>query len=427
MDKNDQTPERPRGPRPEEDAEKPPRRSSSRPTADDAAGALLALNRRQPPRPDARPPQEPNAPDAVGAPDALDSDRILELPPRRAIVRPDDAPAGAREDEHAPLPLRPPARIVPSNRLRAVPPARLRPVPDSQAAPKPMASLREAAQPYLARLAAKRPPEPRGDAEKSPVRKRPSAPAEPPACPRCGGAGYVRLDVPVGDPAFGKAVLCECREREIEERERKKLRDLSSLRPFDKKTFDTFDAALPGVREAHEVAGRYAEDPQGWLVLQGGYGCGKTHLAAAIAHRREDAGDTVFFSIVPDLLDHLRAAFAPTSEMTYDALFDRIREAGLLVLDDLGSENATAWATEKLFQIINYRYNYRMPTVITTNKTLLSHMDDRIRSRLSDRGLVRWVVIEAPDFRERHLGPGGRPPRGNGGSGGAGRGRGYSR
>ena len=91
-------------------------------------------------------------------------------------------------------------------------------------------------------------------------------------------------------------------------------------------------------------------------------------------HQREDEGDTVFFSIVPDLLDHLRAAFAPTSELTYDALFERVRESGLLVLDDLGAENGTAWATEKLFQLINYRYNYRMPTVITTNARLMSLM-----------------------------------------------------
>ena len=76
----------------------------------------------------------------------------------------------------------------------------------------------------------------------------------------------------------------------------------------------------------------------------------------------------------------------------------------MLVLDDLGAENATAWATEKLFQIINYRYNYRMPTVITTNNRLLSHMDERIRSRLSDMSFVRNVVIDAADFRERHAG-----------------------
>jgi DNA replication protein DnaC len=239
--------------------------------------------------------------------------------------------------------------------------------------------------------------------------RRKTTPLQPGVCPLCHGAGYVRMDVPVGHPDFGRAVQCQCKEREIAERERLKLRAVSSLKPFDKKTFATFDPSIPGVREAHEVALRYAEDPVGWLIFQGGYGCGKTHLAAAIAHQREDEGDMVFFSIVPDLLDHLRAAFAPTSELTYDALFERVRESGLLVLDDLGAENGTAWATEKLFQLINYRYNYRMPTVITTNARLMAHMDERIRSRLNDRGLVRYVQIEAQDYRERHAG---RPSRG---------------
>jgi DNA replication protein DnaC len=285
-----------------------------------------------------------------------------------------------------------------------------------------MTMLGEATASYVARLPRRSGPEPMamasGERQSS---RRKTMPPQPEICPLCNGAGYVRLDVPVGHPDFGRAVQCQCKEREIAERERLKLRAVSSLKPFDKKTFSTFDPSIPGVREAHEVALRYAEDPVGWLIFQGGYGCGKTHLAAAIAHQREDEGDTVFFSIVPDLLDHLRAAFAPTSELTYDALFERVRESGLLVLDDLGAENGTAWATEKLFQLINYRYNYRMPTVITTNARLMSHMDERIRSRLNDRGLVRYVQIEAQDYRERHAG---RPVRGSGGTRGRG---GYTR
>ncbi len=229
-------------------------------------------------------------------------------------------------------------------------------------------------------------------------------PLDPDVCPHCHGAGYVRLDVPVGDPAFGQAIACACKERQLEERRLSDLRGMSSLDAFRAKTFATFDTGLPGVREALEVAQRYADDPLGWLVLSGGYGVGKTHLAAAIAHECVARGQSVFFSIVPDLLDHLRAAFAPTSEITYDKLFDDVREAGVLVLDDLGAENATAWATEKLFQIINYRYNFQMPTVITTNNRLLLHMDERIRSRLSDRSFVRNVAIESADYRERHAG-----------------------
>jgi DNA replication protein DnaC len=309
-----------------------------------------------------------------------------------------------------------------------------------------MVSLREAALPYLTRLTSRRAPGASDAASDAPAlddtsssasaiapvgsqelasRKRQARRTElsgPAVCPICHGAGYVRLDVPVGDPTFGKAVLCECKEREIAERERTRLIHHSSLGPFSNKTFETFTPRIPGVREAYEVALDYAQDPTGWLIFQGTYGCGKTHLAAAIALHRErlaiaenSTGIPVFFAIVPDLLDHLRAAFAPTSEMTYDELFDRVRQAELLVLDDLGSENGTAWATEKLFQIINYRYNSRMPTVITTNQRLLSHMDERIRSRLTDRGLVRWVAIEARDYRERHAGQPGRQPRGGGG------------
>jgi DNA replication protein DnaC len=228
-------------------------------------------------------------------------------------------------------------------------------------------------------------------------------------CPHCHGAGYVRLDVPVGDPAFGQAVRCRCKEQQIEERDRSNLRRLSNLDPFREKTFEAFDVTLPGMREAFDIARHYANDPMGWLVFRGNYGCGKTHLAAAIANIAEQNGVPVVFAIVPDLLDHLRATFAPNSDTPYDALFDKVREVQLLVLDDFGAENSTAWATEKLFQLINYRYNYRMPTVITTNHRLLAHMDERIRSRLSDLGLVRHVVIEAADYRERHTG---RPARG---------------
>jgi DNA replication protein DnaC len=251
----------------------------------------------------------------------------------------------------------------------------------------------------------------------------PASTAEVPddACPICGGAGFVRLDVPFGDPAFGQAVRCKCKEQELEDRRRSELRQISSLGPFVGKTFDTFDTfsgKIPALAEAYKEACRFADDPRNWLLIMGGTGVGKTHLAAAIANHVQAHGEFVFFSIVPDLLDHLRSAFAPHSETTYDALFDKIREAYLLVLDDLGAENSTAWATEKLFQIINYRYNQRMPTVITTNHRRLSQLDERIRSRLSDIGLVQQLVIEAHDYRllPRNAGRTAVTPRTTGGA-----------
>ncbi|HEX9057700.1 MAG TPA: ATP-binding protein [Ktedonobacterales bacterium] len=230
-------------------------------------------------------------------------------------------------------------------------------------------------------------------------------------CPLCGGVGFVRQEVPLGDPSFGKPVPCECKERQLEERRRSDLRRLSSLDPFLDKTFDTFDPRVQGVREAFDAARTFAANPDGWLILSGPTGVGKTHLAAAVANYQLAEGNSVFFSVVPELLDHLRAAFAPGSEIPYDELFDRVRESGLLVLDDLGAENSTPWATEKLFQLMNYRYNYRMPTVITTNARLFTQMDERLRSRLSDISLTRHAVIKAQDYREHRTRRPGTPAR----------------
>ena len=77
-----------------------------------------------------------------------------------------------------------------------------------------------------------------------------------------------------------------------------------------------------------------------------------------------------------------------------------MREAELLILDDLGAQQSSPWANEKLFQLLNYRYNLSMATVITGNPKGIQGADERIRSRLSDTGLVRTVIMErARDYR----------------------------
>jgi len=221
------------------------------------------------------------------------------------------------------------------------------------------------------------------------------------SCPICKGAGFLRVDAPVGSPNFGRLIPCECKIAEREERRHREIAEMSSLGAFEGQTFETFDPDVPGVREAYEAALAYAENPDGWLFLLGGYGCGKTHLAAAvahyvIAHQRMRA----LFLVVPDLLDHLRATFAPDQGATYDARFNAIRTIDLLVLDDLGTEHTTPWAREKLFQIINFRYNERRPTIITSNRNF-DELDPRVASRLSDPRICHAVLIPAGDYRVR--------------------------
>jgi len=222
----------------------------------------------------------------------------------------------------------------------------------------------------------------------------------PGICQICKGAGYLRADVPYGHPQFGKPIACACKQAEWAEKHKQLLAAMSNLAAFQDKDFASFKRRVPGVQEAFRAANAFAQCPEGWLFLVGPNGCGKTHLAAAIANHCLHLEMEVLFITAPDLLDHLRATFAPTSPVAYDELFWRVREAEMLVIDDLGAEQSSPWATEKLFQLFNHRYNRHSPTVITANPDGLKTVDIRISSRLSDAGLVRMVLMNAAqDYR----------------------------
>ena len=220
------------------------------------------------------------------------------------------------------------------------------------------------------------------------------------SCPICEGTGYVRVEVPYGDPTFGKAIPCHCTDARRAEKRLQRLQAMSHLDILGDKSFQNFNYRIPGVQKAVLAAEKFAQDPEGWLAFIGGPGCGKTHLAAAIAHQQLERGLPVLFMTVSDLLDHLRATFAPTSTVLYDQLFSRLREVELLVLDDLGAEPSSPWATGKLFQLLDYRYTRRLPTIITVGQRVLQTIDERIRSRLMDKSIVTQVTFEgAPDYR----------------------------
>ncbi|MCB0226833.1 MAG: ATP-binding protein, partial [Anaerolineae bacterium] len=93
----------------------------------------------------------------------------------------------------------------------------------------------------------------------------------------------------------------------------------------------------------------------------------------------------------------LRAAFNPNSPTPYDKRFDEVRKAPLLILDDLGTESATPWAEEKLYQLFNHRYNGRLPTVITMAKDV--DMKPRLKSLILDVGRCTPFEILAPSYR----------------------------
>ncbi|MFH1652317.1 MAG: ATP-binding protein [Chloroflexota bacterium] len=232
-------------------------------------------------------------------------------------------------------------------------------------------------------------------------------------CPVCKGAGFVHPRLPSGKPDYGQVVPCECARHDLDRDRRERLARYSNLGTLSRFTFDRMDpqgkSGSPRNREtfnrACEAAKAFAGAPAGWLVLLGPSGSGKTHLAAAIVNERVSHGQPALYLTAADLLDHLRSTYSPESDVPYDEFFEQVRNAPLLVLDDLGVQSSTAWAQEKLDQILTYRFNAALPTVIATYRAP-EQLDERLRTRLMGAEMCGvYRLEETADTQEYAWGP----------------------
>jgi DNA replication protein DnaC len=235
----------------------------------------------------------------------------------------------------------------------------------------------------------------------SPSTKTRSKTEESSVCPFCHGAGFVHPQLLNGGTDYRNAVPCKCAKKAETSKRHLRLEEYSNLGALRNLTFDKLSpqgrsgssVSQQRFNAALEAARKFATEPSGWIVFIGPTGSGKTHLAAAIANERIERDSPVLFITAADLLDHLRAAFNPQSEMPYDRLFDQVRNSPLLILDDLGTQASTAWAQEKLDQLLNHRFHHELPTIITSEKPL-AELDERLRSRLGEVRLCQIFTLE---------------------------------
>ena len=124
-------------------------------------------------------------------------------------------------------------------------------------------------------------------------------------------------------------------------------------------------------KKAYENAKKYAnklingETDKG-LFITGTYGVGKTYLASCIANETIKNKNTVVFGTLIQLLDYIKDTYKD-SEVSDKEYLNLYSSVDLLIIDDLGKEKPTEWVLEKLFLIVNNRYNNYLPIVITTN------------------------------------------------------------
>jgi DNA replication protein DnaC len=166
---------------------------------------------------------------------------------------------------------------------------------------------------------------------------------------------------------------------------------------------------VPDTRNAIAVCRQWAKefrvgtDLRQGLLLRGAPGAGKTHLAVAVLREViwSEQKKTALFLNVPAWLNALRESYGsgepPPNPSGYD----------VVVLDDLGAEDWSSWARDRIYNLVNQREQQRGLVLVTTNhewQELAARVGPPTASRL--RRLTREVHVDArQDFRER--GPGG--------------------
>ena len=192
---------------------------------------------------------------------------------------------------------------------------------------------------------------------------------------------------------------CECqREHDRTQRQMLLFRNCKLPASAADCTFKSFN-----VREGLEIAFAQAKllaaatGELQWLTLIGLSDVGKSHLAMAVAGEWLAQGLKVRYACVPELLDDLRNAYNPNSEIDYATEWQIIVEADLLVLDDLGMESPTLWAQEKLDLIVEMRSRENKALMVTTNIPL-TKVAPRISSRLQRFVPSAIVTIGAGEY-----------------------------
>lgn len=206
------------------------------------------------------------------------------------------------------------------------------------------------------------------------------------------------LDVWPGHPQFGKAIRCECQyDNDIEKRRNYLLR-IDGLNPSERALrfadlqMGSNEAPLQRVMEA-------TRRRRGIITLTGKPGTGKSSMLIAAVNEAREANVPAVYTTVTDLLDYLRQAYAPNTELSFDARWDLLLRAEVLALDEVDEFNTTPWAMERFLRLMDERWRNldRVLTLCATNSRI-NAMPEKVASRLRD-GRAMVVELTGADMR----------------------------
>lgn len=215
-----------------------------------------------------------------------------------------------------------------------------------------------------------------------------------PSCPECGGIGYLRTDVPVGHPKFGKLERCpraqalavekSLQADEIDARlglTADELRDLS---------WDLVKKGVNQADQAGEITKRAYMSGYGMVFLHGGFGQGKSLVLKIAVATALNEGKRAAYANLAGVMDDIRLAY-DERENKMTELVRRMEwwtSLDVLAIDELDKVGQTDWARERIFQLLDVRYQRAIRqealTVIASNHESLDELSGYLKSRIED-------------------------------------------
>ena len=218
--------------------------------------------------------------------------------------------------------------------------------------------------------------------------------------------------------------LCECQTRKLAEQKEieqraERLRQLEKLKVasllgerYKNVTFgktDVSDADFAKVadraRKYCAAAGKVLEQGVG-IYLYGSKGTGKTHLTACIANELMSNYYSVLYTNFSEISKSIRATYGNRGE-SEQAFIDKLATIDFLFIDDFGTESVARdgddlWLQEKIFEVVNKRYNANKPIIFTSNYSLAEMIKNRgLADKTVDRisEMCEIIKLEGKSYR----------------------------
>jgi len=242
-------------------------------------------------------------------------------------------------------------------------------------------------------------------------------------CPTCAGSGWKPV---TGAPERG-VTRCDC---QLQARGSVLIAAARIPKRYEHCELSNFTTDFPGadpsIALAQISASRFVQEFEprdgAGLLLVGGIGTGKTHLAVGILKELiASRGCACLFCDYRELLKQIQNSYNDSVKATELQVLRPVFEAEVLLLDELGAVKPSEWVWDTVSLILNTRYNDNRTTIITTNfadepaagaskslsparaasrdETLGDRIGERMRSRLQE--MCRIVKMNGPDFRQK--------------------------